>query len=362
MGKLILNLFLALSLAIGSTVAYANQAPFANVVKDLNENNSLEDMHAALKAQFTTKEDHRLIDADIKKMKAPTLTWTWRYETSGDSMVFRVNGNAGVKIKVVDAEKNEYMVNGQKMILAPKMGYLAATTKINTILANEVVSLDKLFFTEAHAAVPFLLAFFGLGALVGMGKAAAQSIPANNLVIDDSLQPKIARRPVLRCLQTFPYETLLGPGAPYQMINGIPHTTWFKSDSSGVRQGKVPASGRKRLYQIAYNYVTGHHKFSNVAECVERKQHMAPRGWLFKEFSAQLHCQAGWDLCTACGGCGGAVIAPVVPVVQPVVAPQYNGKPQNAEAVVEEPVPAFSPKPQNQQQQQQTPIEPFVEN
>lgn len=337
-----LNLFVAMSVVLTSTTGYANSMRLATVVQNLNEYGSFEGMRSALKAQFTTQEDHKGIDADLSKIKEAVTKWMWRYEVSGDSIAFRVNGAIAGKFKILDVDKREFLINGKSFVLSPGMSYMAASKKISEFTKSDVASFQDLFIGKAHAALPFLPVFISLGFLVGIGRQVnAATINTEKAFYEPAKRP---RGPVLRCIQTFDYASVVQKPSPYYRISGIPNNTWFRSDANGYWKGKVPASTKERLSAIAYNYVTGHHKFSTIDECVERKQHRANYGWLMKPATAQLHCEAGWLVCQSCGGCGGGVVAtPVVPVGPVDPTPVFDDKPRNP--VIQDPTPVFNDKP-----------------
>ena len=172
--KVYFNLFASLCMVFSSSAAYGANVKVSLPV--LNQVATPIAMVGSARGFFKTKEDQYKITYDYLKVEALSKKWIWRFESEGDKIVFRVNGNPMFSVKPINVEKGLYEVNGKEFNLKSGLSYQAQSEKFQKLVMNSQVNLDFLFFDEAHAIPPLLL--FGFLGLTLFGVAAGTQAQA----------------------------------------------------------------------------------------------------------------------------------------------------------------------------------------
>lgn len=161
----LVQIFVVLGFVFGSLTAQA-EVDLKKQVKILNESKSIKDMSSALKKLFEKPEDQRQIDKDAKAMSKMAAKSKWKYEIKGKEIAFKVNGRVHFTFKPVDINQGEFLFNGQKFVLNPRLSYEYHKAQMSKILRKQA-GLEGFFINKAYAMSSGSRQASGPGTLLG---------------------------------------------------------------------------------------------------------------------------------------------------------------------------------------------------
>ena len=358
------QMFVALGFVFVSLVVQA-EMDLKEQVKLLNKSKSVEGMSSALKEVFWKPGDKKQIDKDAKAISKLAAKSKWKYEVKGQEIAFKVDGKIQFTFKSVDINQGEFLFNGQKFVINPRLSYKDHKEKMSKILRKHANNLEDFFINRAYAGSSGTpqasgpgtnLGNAGSGVIASAGVAGAAAVVSKNdkyrarKCVREQLNERSAtsqdvrgtrryRRNLLSRygeglvdLKKHHFQRTRGNSGYNAVMHGDEHSGWgyrswrtwsgrmnaMVANHSGYHGGDGYIGNRDK--RVGYHYAPEcagkqGRMFSGscygaclseeecMQRCVGAKMKTSPGWWAMKQTPAYNHCKVSWEIYRNCLQC-----------------------------------------------------------